>query len=272
VSAERHELTNDQVREVQLAILTEIDAACRRDGLRYYLWAGSLLGAVRHGGYIPWDDDVDVAMPREDFKRFCSGFNVDGLDVYTMEQHPQYAYPFARVADRGTLIHEGLAMSIPMGINVDVFPLDGWPNSRFHRAAHRARLTLLHKLVSFVKLGPNPDRPARKELLRRVLQPWLSLIPMRRMAGLVSSIAQKYEFDLSSHVGVTVFRYLEDIERTAYGTPVEVTFEERARLGPCDPDGVLRNLYGNYMSLPPEDERTPYRHALAAYRLTSPPP
>src|SRR5204862_1079312 len=95
-------MTRDETRAVQVAILDTVDAFCRERGLTYYFWAGTLLGAVRHGGYVPWDDDIDLAMPRPEYEAFCREFaaaDTGALRLLHRSTHPRYAYPFARVSD-----------------------------------------------------------------------------------------------------------------------------------------------------------------------------
>src|SRR5215216_5431973 len=92
-------MTGPELRAVFLETLGVLDEFCRAAGLRYFFWAGTLLGAVRHRGVIPWDDDLDLAMPRSDYERFCREFGrslPENLELFTMETRPEYGYPFAR--------------------------------------------------------------------------------------------------------------------------------------------------------------------------------
>jgi lipopolysaccharide cholinephosphotransferase len=265
-------MTREEIRACQVEILERVASFCREHDLTWYLWAGSLLGAVRHQGFIPWDDDIDLAMPRPDFERFCREFDAaetGALRLYSRDTHPTFGYPFVRVADERTRIAENSRIAVPMGINVDVFPLDGWPRGKALTALHRGRLHLLHRLVALWTSRPR-QRPGRrlKNLVIRISRPALDRIRVRSLTGRITRVAKARPYDGAEHVGVTVFRYLERVERGAYGEPQEIEFEGRSfRAGPADHDAILRRLYGDYMRVPTEAERSArYTHFHAAYR------
>lgn len=260
-------MTPDEVRRTQVAILAWVDRFCRERDIRYYLWAGTLLGAVRHSGFIPWDDDIDLAMPRPDYERFCSEFRGDDhLTLYTTETDPHYGYPFARVADTRTRIVEASRIAIPMGVNVDVFPLDGWPDNRWLTLLHRARLTLNHGLVAAWTRRPGPRRFSRAVVLGAV-GVLVKRLPVRYLTRRITRVATRCPVDGSTFIGVTTFRYMERVPSASYGSPSAVQFEGSSYPGPHDWDLVLRNLYGEYMTMPPEAERPGPRHAHEAFWL-----
>src|SRR4051794_23693513 len=158
-------MTPAELRSVQLELLGVVDELCEQHGLRYFLWAGTLLGAVRHGGVIPWDDDIDLAMPRSDYERLCAELPDvmgDSVDLYTQDGHPDYEYPFARVADNRTLIVEGSRISVPMGAFIDIFPMDGWPRGGLMSRLHRLVIAWLHLLVAVWGARPRRGRELKK--------------------------------------------------------------------------------------------------------------
>lgn len=122
----KKEITMEELRAIQLDILDKIHAFCTEHGIRYSLGGGTLLGAVRHKGYIPWDDDIDIMLPRPDYERFLKEF--DGKYAELNLQHygndNTCCIPFAKVYDNRTVLIEKLQKS---GIYIDVFPIDGLP-------------------------------------------------------------------------------------------------------------------------------------------------
>jgi lipopolysaccharide cholinephosphotransferase len=261
-------MSEDELGIVQLRVLDAVAKFCRENDIRFFLWAGTLLGAVRHEGFIPWDDDVDLAMPRPDFDRFCASFPqqvTDDYHVVHLGNHRDYSLAYAKVAATGTQIGWNSRNSIPIGVNVDVFPLDGWPSGRVRRSLHFAKLRVLHALLSARSANNYVNFSRRQRLVLRAVLPVLNRISTRTLSELISRIACRPAYDRATHVGVTAFRYLERIEQDAYGDPGDVVFEGRRMPGPQSADRVLTNLYGDYMRLPPEDTRVLNRHSDAAY-------
>ena len=126
-------LTLEEIKEIELATLKQLCQLCEEQGLRCFLVGGTLLGAVRHGGFIPWDDDIDVGMPRDDYERFidyCLTHEVP-FQVLCNRSNPKYGYLFAKVMNKETILQElvGNRYSIEMGVNIDVFPIDGLGNT-----------------------------------------------------------------------------------------------------------------------------------------------
>ena len=128
------ELTLRQMQEGALNILKKLDGICREQGLRYFLFYGTLIGAIRHKGFIPWDDDLDVAMPRPDFDKlvaYCRRHRqeLQPMQLMTVDDNPQYVYPIARFSDtRYRVKYQGIR-DYGLGLFVDIYPLDGCGNT-----------------------------------------------------------------------------------------------------------------------------------------------
>ena len=125
-------LNLQEVQKIELKLLCAFRQICEQEGLRYSLGGGTLLGAVRHKGFIPWDDDIDVSMPRKDYDRFLSYCmsHETPFDLYSYLNVPDYFNPFSTIADRDTVIEdENILGGRQMGISIDVFPVDGLGNS-----------------------------------------------------------------------------------------------------------------------------------------------
>ena len=119
--------TADELRGIQLDIMRKIHEFCQINGLKYYLWGGTLLGAIRHGGYIPWDDDIDIAMPRKDYEYFVQNFDFEQYGVYSCEKNPLYPFVFAKAYRKDTVKIEPIVVDkeYSIGVDVDIFPIDG---------------------------------------------------------------------------------------------------------------------------------------------------
>ena len=117
-------LTVEECKGIQLDILKSIDQFCREKQIRYSLGYGSLIGAIRHGGYIPWDDDIDLIMPRPDYDRFLSEYASEQNEVLDMETSGLCVETFAKVCRKGTLMVDRELKRSLWGVNVDIFPID----------------------------------------------------------------------------------------------------------------------------------------------------
>lgn len=121
-----------ELKEIQLGILREIDKLCKAYHLKYFMSDGTLLGAVRHKGYIPWDDDLDIWMPRKDYEKLEQIMNQEG-SCYKVVNHKNtkgYIYAFGKAVDTRTILKENIEVNCPMGIYVDIFPYDGLPGGK----------------------------------------------------------------------------------------------------------------------------------------------
>lgn len=265
------QLSDSELREVQLDILRKIADFCVLRGICYYLFAGTLLGAVRHQGFIPWDDDVDIMMPRSDYERFCREFAMlarnDSYSLYSSETCPNFPYPFAKIGSDRTLLVEDTDTAVRMGVHVDIFPLDGWPDGRIAVCIHRWTVLFNRWILDAKAIRPRPGRSWPKAMLLVASKRIVQRVSVTSLVERIARRATAFPFATSKYVGVTVWAYQERVPRRAYGEPVEVRFEDRNWPAPGDYDLVLRTIYGDYQRLPPEVDRQSH-HAFAAFRLT----
>ena len=146
-----------EIKKIELDILRAFRSFCEKNSLRYFLAYGTLLGAVRHGGFIPWDDDIDVAMPRTDYERFLKEFRDERYEVYDLSKKG-YFYPFAKLCDTTTVLIEEMSVKNSIGVYIDIFPMDGIADNDQSQHSKAKRLMKLqqHKCISLRTLISMP--------------------------------------------------------------------------------------------------------------------
>ncbi len=260
-------LSDLESRRVLLDLLEAFDHICAGSGLRYSLAYGSLLGAERHQGFIPWDDDVDVLMPRADYERLLAQYREGALPprfaLWSPYNKSDYYYTFAKLVDTRTWLKEpGYA---PIGLYVDIFPVDVVPAFAPAALAKRWFVGVLLRILR-ARLGTRS--PTRfKRMLRGCLYPVSLFFRRRALCRLIDKVAQLGSGRRS--VGVQVHNAYRDREFF----PAEwldgvdyIKFEHLKVAALKRRAAYLRSVYGDYMQLPPEAERRP-RHDFQVLRL-----
>lgn len=258
--------------DASLAIYEEVAKICERHGLRYYATDGTAIGAVRHKGFIPWDDDFDISMPRPDyekFKRFAKEELPAHLKWVDWHNTPEMSVLFGKVHDcRRDYIQDVEAKVghvLSNGIYIDVFPVDGYPESRIDRLWIKIRTGIPKCIIRFrsMKLNQQSSKGRLVWLCGAVfacLMPWLS---KERCMAFFERTLLKYGFEACEYTGrscslLTVLRRVP-LQRSAWGEPIPHEFEDRKVMLPEDYDAYLCNEYPkwHYMTLPPENARHP---------------
>ena len=262
------------LRELQLAelsIFREFAAICEAHGLQYFLDGGTLLGAVRHKGFIPWDDDLDVAMPRKDYERFCQiapDALPEGLFFQSYHSDPHYPNPFAKIRREGTTFGEKIYEGCKMrgGVFIDVFPYDVFPEKR----SQQLRQGLSVEWYKHLLLCKDRVRPWRGMTGKRRLVKMIEYLPFFPLSGLFSHewLARRYDRALTRYEGTETGRIKEpDLRFGKVVVPsecmrefVDLDFEDMKAKCPANYDALLKGLYGDYMQLPPENQRGDWHH------------
>lgn len=247
---ENKQITPDEVKIVQLEMLKEIDEYCRKNNIRYCLSYGTLLGAIRHKGYIPWDDDVDLIMPYPDLLRFKNEFKSKVLKVLDIDTCNYYQYQFPRICHTGTYGRSGI-FTQGYGINIDLYPVVGIVDD-------------MEQIRAFMDEGNRLQKIAGKYRVWHSRE--VRYTPFTYLPGYKKSIKKVYDFVRQYpyegatkyfHVGGP-FKMYEIFDYDVFDVLIDVDFENNKFLAPHRYDEYLKQVYGDYMKLPPEDKRNPY--------------
>lgn len=265
-----------ELRKIQLGILCEIHSFCIMHNLKYTLWGGTLLGAIRHNGYIPWDDDIDIAMPREDYEYFIHNFPNNEYGVYACNTNPLYPYWFAKAFDKRTKKIEPIYVSsdYDIGVDVDIFPIDSITdiediNSKFaKRKSDKKKWEL-----SIYKY--QPSNSLLKTIKRKLLYFYssslknLNIIDSCKIANEVNNDAQS--LCKSDNSIVKSILYADSnikvpllFDNSIFEEYVTHEFEGINFSITQKYDELLHICYGDYMILPPESKRIAH-HNFTAY-------
>ena len=258
-------LTIGDLQALGFELLLALDAFCRRHDLRYCLCGGTLLGAVRHQGFIPWDDDVDVFMARPDYDRLVELMRSESIapdTKFACLENDGFHRPFARVYDlRTTVQRKQLIPASGDHAWIDILPVDGLPDDRsaIERLYRRRDLLNRWNFSAFWKTGTGSRK---KQIIKRwIKRPLVMAVGSRRWAKMLDRLGRSRPYGECRLVGcVTGGRYGpgEAMERSAYERTVTVTFEGREFPTMSCWKEYLTGIYGDYMQLPPPEQRRPH--------------
>ncbi len=273
--AERNWLTLKETQQAFLELLGEFDAICAEHHLRYDLCGGSMLGAVRHQGFIPWDDDIDVAMPRPDYERFLQ-LALDkklglkpGRSVIS-RRDKSFARHYARYVrhDIGSVQELFLEEDSPY-LGMDIFTVDGMPITKPAMSAQVWIIRQLRKLMLTSVQQKNASRRSKKvAAVKNILQPVLRLIGPMRLAAWTEWWCRRVPYDRAVCVGILNGMYgkKERWLKTDMLQQKLFPFEGKFFPGYTQYEIYLTNLYGDFRKLPPEEQRKP--HGASAFWIT----
>lgn len=272
--------TNDlaAIKTKELEMLDQFVDICNRHNINYFLSGGTCLGAIRHKGFIPWDDDIDVGMLREDFEKFekaCADELPEPFFLQTMKSDPYCGLVFAKIRNTKTEMIERYCKNVQMqqGIWIDIFPYDAIPDESRSRKKYLRKVSFLRNLY-IVKCGYT--MPEGKTLIQhiafhlvRFFTPCISIKWIT--SKLYKEMTRYNETQGCSSVYPAGGAYGPEKEikpRTMFNTFCDVEFENRSYKTIADFDGYLSQNYGNYMQLPPLDQRKTV-HDLVKIRIDS---
>lgn len=263
----------DIIHDVDFKIMCEVIKIFKEHNLDYFLIAGTLLGAVRHGGFIPWDDDVDIGVPRKSYDLFLEKYAKElpaRYKVQNFKTNTDAKYYVTRILDTHVEVEEIRDESkegAKTYASIDLFPIDGTPNNKVKRKLFVYRILFLRMLASFSQ-SSNIDMARKRGAVERLLVNVAKSIPFDKFLNraniysTIDNILKKNPVEGSNYVGSIMGAYREKelflgeyIEKLKY-----VEFNGVPFLVPYDDDKYLRHMYGNYMEIPDRGEIEAKRH------------
>lgn len=250
----------EELKQIELDIIRKIDEVCRHNGIHYYMVGGTLLGAERHKGFIPWDDDIDIAMPRRDYAKFCEAMKHEdsNYEVQFYDTIKDYGYASPKVVDKRTLL---IDYKLGMGreessIFVDVFIYDGMGDTKKGAFIRYFFLKCFKKAVFLSK---------RNFKMETVLKSVIFFIPcvvckivgVTRLNEFYNSLCRRLDFYDSKYVACVAGRYgkHEVFKKEVFEETVPLQFEDLMLQAPKGYKIYLASIYGDYMKMPPEGQR-----------------
>ena len=255
----------EESKKVELDILESVASFCEENGIRYFLAYGTLIGALRHKGFIPWDDDIDIQMPREDYNRLISSFNEKkhNPNLCLVPPHdPKSRHPIVKIIDVRTVkIEEGVDYSAgSLGVDIDIFPIDGQPDNEVDYQQWYKKLRRLYAFYTY-SIMSSRGGSLKKRLLFSLIKMCMSRRYVKKRAD---SLHKKYPYESSKYLGTieSAFNSIGNrVERECFSDFVLVEFEGKQFRAPIGYDAILTKIYGDYMQLPPEEKRVSHHSA-----------
>lgn len=253
-----------QIRNAEIEILDYVVEICEKNNIEYYLDFGTLLGAIRHEGFIPWDDDIDIAMPRKDYEKFlkiCQDIKSPMFFLQTYRTDKEYYQNFAKMRNSNTtFIEKNMKhLNFNHGIYIDIFPIDSFPEKSLLQYLKLAVVVSINKMCTLTK-NPYAFMPYK---IAKIIHLLFKPIKVTAYNGIIDKILRnnkqsKYLYSLENG-----FDFKKIIQTAVLREKTMHKFEMKEYKIPKNYDDYLKILYGNYMQLPPENERVSPHLAIA---------
>ena len=269
------EINIEELKQIQLELLETLANYCDDHGLTYYLAYGTLLGAVRHKGYIPWDDDIDIMMPRGDYETLIAEFNKSiqrsSISVVSFEIDSEYYLSFAKLINTSTVIEETVNSDYSIGVYVDIFPLDKLGNDYGKAEKIVKRACLYNGILTIKNLTFRKGIAWYKNAILAAGR--LIALPISRgkLIRMINKLGRNFDDNSQSiYLGdltqVQPGSFCIVLESEWFSETGKAMFEGRGYNVPTGYDALLKKQYGDYMQLPPDSERVTHHEFRAWYK------
>ena len=263
-------ISTRKIKNIELNILMNFNEFCKKNNLRYYISGGTLLGAVRHKGFIPWDDDIDVCMPRSDYQKFITTYQSSN-SRYRLKSNQlnNFSAPFTKIVDTKTKICSKYNIgNVDTNLWIDIFPVDGLPENIVEVQQIYDSCNFYRTLLNLCSAKLGEGKTAFRKYSKYILKPLANIYGKQRCIDKIEQIAAQYQYETAKYVGAITWGLYgvgERMLKSEFEQAVEVEFEGHKFPAFSCWDSYLKGLYGDYMQLPPIEKRK--THDMVAYLL-----
>ena len=265
------QLSGEEIKSEELKILIMFRDFCKQNQLRYSLAGGTLLGAVRHKGFIPWDDDIDVCMPRPDYEKLVRTFSAGTNIRILSDSMGTFQSPFAKIVNTDFIISSKYSEDkFNNSLWIDVFPIDGLPAEQNKVIDIYRKERFFRKILMLTDARLGEGKSPFRKYSKFILKPLARLYGRQRAIDKMREIALSIPYEEAEYVGIVTWGLYgagERMKKAEFLRETTVTFENEEFSAFSCWDSYLRGLYGEYMQLPPEDQRR--THDMIVYDKTT---
>ena len=252
------ELSRQETAAIQLSVFDRFQNVCADHNLTYFLYYGTLIGALRHRGFIPWDDDIDIAMPRDDYDKLREiNWGQADLGLISPTVIANCPYVFSKIYDLNSSLVEHADHSLTqLGINIDIFPIDHASENPLLMQCQQKLIAGLLWLISFKVVRLSERRGRLRDTALRIGKKLLAAVPVGLLTRQADRLAAHHrQPGRVAGCRVGIYRDREQVEREHFAAVVLVDFEGRQVPAPVGYDAILTRIYGDYMTPPPTEKR-----------------
>ncbi len=254
--------TLDKIHGIQIEMLSNFHAYCKEHGIRYTVICGSLLGAIRHKGFIPWDDDIDVGLMRDDYEKLIELLKkepIEGCFIQDYSSDSHYYQPYAKLVKNDTVFIEAYRKNCKAksGIFIDIFPFDSISKPGLKTTMFRRALARILTFGIWSKEGCHMERKGNKKIIN-IVGAIVGILPKRLLINWQRKIAVRNRDDWDYLASMFSSNYNSDrlyLKKSDFDNLIELPFEDIVVNAPSNWEENLKRLYKNYMAFPPEDKR-----------------
>lgn len=265
------QLELDEIKKIEFHLLEEFNAFCKSNNIRYFLSNGTLLGAVKYKGFIPWDDDIDVFVPRDDYEKLIRIYaDSDHVRLFSYERDKNFRFPFAKLCDMSTIKEENNTNNgVRLGLDIDIFPLDSWGSDMTLAINKMKSISKDMFKLSLIKLKRSDSLNPIKRTLKAIVMRYYKFIGSGYYTRRIQKKAKSDAYAIADYLGCKtwcIYGAREIIPAAVFADSTDVEFEGGMFPAPIGYDVYLRSLYGDYEQDPPAEKQKTH-HDYKAYRL-----